>query len=496
MLESHSKKAIIFNDSGTAITRRTMGAYKIAGMMRDLGWEVEVLDWITHWTNKQIAQFINDFGKVDLFAFGNLWMEDEFVIDKIEFLKQNFPNAKYLLGGPKPYQQNFGADVMIFGYAEHALAPVLDYMFDSGPMPNGNIPLFAPHSLLIDANKDYRALEIPNYHVQYTDTDYVLPSDTLTLEMTRGCRFRCKYCSYAFLGVKEDYSRSEESIYNEIIDNYQKWGTTNYVIADDTFNDRDIKIQRLANVVERLPFEPNFTAFIRLDLIISRPQQLDLLIKARVWGHFYGIETFHPEAAKAIGKGMHPNRIKQGLLDTKAAFMDKLGLYRGTCGMIAGLPYEPVDSWYSSLEWMNENWDCYLFWALHISTDTNITTHSDFSIDAAKYGYTPTKDSKLLKWANDQGLLDIKAQHTHKLDKHIMIWEAEWASIKQAHNFADHYNNNYFGSIKVPNFELLNYYHIPEMLDITAKDAYIDQIYKSPELKMIDTYINKKIQSI
>jgi len=490
------KTAVIFNDSGSSITRRTMGAYKIAGMMRDKGWNVEVIDWMTSWSNEQLTQYIIKFGKVDLFAFGNLWMEDQFVIDKIKFLKNKFPGAKYLLGGPRPYQQDFGADVMIFGYAEHALEPVLDYMFNNGPAPVHKIPLFAPESILIDANKDYRALEIPNYRVDYTSNDFVLPTDVLTLEMTRGCRFRCKYCSYAFLGVKEDYSRSEESIYNEIISNYKKWGTTNYIIADDTFNDRDSKIERLANVVKRLPFEPNFTAFIRLDLVISRPQQLDLLINARVWGHFYGIETLHPDAAKAIGKGMHPDRIKKGLLETKAAFMDKLGLYRGTCGMIAGLPFEPVDSWHKSLEWMNENWDCYLFWGLHISTDPNMNTHSDFSIDAARYGYVPTKNKEVIKWAEDKGLLDIKSTVTHKLDKHIMIWEAEWANFKQATEFSDYYNSNYFSKIKVPNFELLNYCSKDNILDITAQDAYIDKIYKAEELDMISNYIEKKINSV
>ena len=40
------KTAIFFNDSGDQITRRTMGAYKIADMMRSDGWTVEVLDWI------------------------------------------------------------------------------------------------------------------------------------------------------------------------------------------------------------------------------------------------------------------------------------------------------------------------------------------------------------------------------------------------------------------------------------------------------------------
>ena len=41
------KSAVIFNDSGESIIRRTMGAYKIADMMRIIGWDVEVIDWLT-----------------------------------------------------------------------------------------------------------------------------------------------------------------------------------------------------------------------------------------------------------------------------------------------------------------------------------------------------------------------------------------------------------------------------------------------------------------
>lgn len=487
------KTAVIFNDSGNSITRRTMGAYKIAGMMRDRGWQVEVLDWATKWSNEQILKYLERFSNIDLFAFGNLWMEDTFVIDKIKLLKQHFSNSKFLLGSPKPYQQDFGADVMIFGYAEHALDPALNWLFDNGPTPKGKIPLWAPNSYLIDANYHYKALEIPNYSVDYTETDYVLSSDVLTLEMTRGCRFRCKYCSYAFLGVKEDYSRSEESIYNEIMTNYTKWGTTNYIIADDTFNDRDTKIERLANVVKRLPFQPNFSAFIRLDLVISRPQQLQLLIDARVWGHFYGIETLHPDAAKAIGKGMDPERIKAGLLHVKESFMRQLGLYRGTCGMIAGLPFEPVDSWHKNLEWMSKNWDSFFYWGLHISTDPDVKTHSDFSLDASKYGYKSTQDKQILAWAEEKGLLDIKSTVTHKLDKHIMIWEADWANFKQATEFSDHYNKNYFKNVKVPNFELLNYWGREDILDLTAGQIYIDGIAKENDKAAIKAYIEKKL---
>ena len=69
------------------------------------------------------------------------------------------------------------------------------------------------------------------------------------------------------------------------------------------------------------------------------------MCRARCWAHFYGIETLHPLAAKAIGKGMHPDKIKKlGYFGPKEEFMKRLGVHRGTTGMIAGLPMSLVES--------------------------------------------------------------------------------------------------------------------------------------------------------
>ena len=297
MLEYGSKGkmnyAVIFNESGDEIVRRTMGGYKIADMMRNQGWTVEVLDWTTRWTNDEIKQFIDSLPyQLNMVGISNLWMKDDVVIEQIKFLKKEYPNIKIVMGGPKPYQRDFGADVMVFGYSEYALQPVLDWLFDNGPLPSGKFPEWAPDSFLVDANHSYKGLSITKFHVDYHENDFIQSHEALTLEMSRGCRFKCKYCNYAFLGVKEDHSRSEDDLYKEIMENYNRWGTTNYIISDDTFNDRDSKIERLANVVERLPFEPNFSCFIRIDLVISKPHQIELLCRARCWAHFYGIETF------------------------------------------------------------------------------------------------------------------------------------------------------------------------------------------------------------
>lgn len=491
--------AVIFNDSGDQIIRRTMGAYKVADMMRAMDWTVEVVDWVSNWTNDEVKSFVDSLPfKVDLFGFSNLWMHDDMVIDKISFLKETYPNSKIILGGPKPYQKDYGADAMVFGYSEYALKPVLEWMFDDAPLPKGKFPDWAPKSFLVDANFQYKALDIKNFSVEYMKNDFIQSHEALTLELSRGCRFKCKYCNYAFLGVKEDHSRDEDDIYNELMTNYEKWGTKNYIISDDTFNDRDSKIEKLARVVERLPFEPNFSCFIRLDLVISRPQQVELLCKARCWSHFYGIETLHPEAAKAIGKGMHPDKIKKGLLWIKKEFLERIGLYRGTCGMIAGLPYEPPSHWYESLKWMDENWESFFYWGLHISTDQDNTTQSDFSVDAKKYGYNLTTNKEILDWATSKGYnnMETTGRQNNKLDNRVLVWESEWSNFKEATEFADMYMEKYFMKQHLFNFDLTEHmskFDLKELLTFTCDEVYkkrqLNKIYK----KQIDEYKKKKL---
>ena len=66
-----------------------MGAYKVAHMMRSYGWNVEVVDWITKWKDTEILEFLGNCKKIDLIGFGNLWLEDSFVKDKIALIKKN-----------------------------------------------------------------------------------------------------------------------------------------------------------------------------------------------------------------------------------------------------------------------------------------------------------------------------------------------------------------------------------------------------------------------
>jgi hypothetical protein len=477
-----NRHCILFNDNQLN-ARRASGAYRVANLLERLGWTVDVIDWTKSWPEDKLYEYLDNIvnDNTVMFGFSYTWMKPEWTQNFIVNLKQRYPGRKFIAGGQQFYQYDIGCDAMLYGYSEMVIECVLEWFFDNAPAPKGTRPLGLGGGLLIDCNSTYPAMGLEEYSVQYTPKDYVQSNEQLTIEISRGCKFACKYCNYAFLGIKEDTSTCEQSLRNELMENYNKWGVTNYVIADDTLNDRETKLEMLARVVESLPFEPNFSAFVRIDLVISKPQQMEMLSRARVWAHFYGVETFHPAAGKAVGKGMSPDRIKQGLMDMRKHMMDTLGLYRGTLGMIAGLPHETPDSWQTSEDWLRDNWSdqCWYWWPLEISTDTNTLTTSVFSREWKKHGYRSITDEDEINEI-DSKFNKSKTNVQHKFDNNSLVWTADWADINDATEFCSQFQdptNFHRTEKKLSNFTVLGYnqkYSNDTLLELDERDILYD----------------------
>jgi hypothetical protein len=491
-----ARHCIIFNDS-IDIKRRTAGAYKVANLLQNLGWKTNIVDWISDWSDEDLFLYLDKIvnEKTLLFAISYTWLKPQWAKEFITKVKNRYPNIKFIAGGQQPFQYDINVDIMLFGYVENVIEAVVDYLFHDKEKPKGIHPNFSPNSFLIDCNNSYPAMGMKNYSIKYNVDDFVQSKEVLAIELSRGCRFKCAYCNYAFLGIKEDTSTSKNLLKNELIENYKKWGVINYIIADDTFNDRDSKIEMLAEVVEELPFQPNFTAFIRIDLLITRPRQLELLSRARVWAHFYGIETFHEQAGKAVKKGMNPEKIKKGLLNIEKYMLDNLGLYRGTVGMIAGLPYETPNSWRNSQEWFEKNWynNSWFWWPLEISTDKNNKTLSTFSNDWKKFGYREIKNQELLDKINSSIL-------KNKYDQNVLIWEADWATKEQAIDFVQETLLKR-RPMKLSNFAILSYWHDVKNLNKHILDLdYIsnDTVFFRDNIgiNLVNEYIKQKIKSV
>jgi radical SAM superfamily enzyme YgiQ (UPF0313 family) len=352
--------SVIFNMGalGQYIKGRTSGSYRVATELRRHGWDVEVVDFFYFWTLDELKQLSKSrIGKNTKFiAFSHIFSDWPPLAEELSsWLKETYPDIKIIFGCNA--YKNFNTkniDYYVAGYGELAIIALLEYLFS-----NGKRPIMTPidGNKVIEAQKYYAATPWRDPAIFYEDRDFIEPMEWLGIEFSRGCKFKCAYCNFPVLGVKEDYSRHLDNAEHQLRDAYERFGVSKYLISDETFNDRTEKITKIADMIETLDFQPFFASHIRADLLISRPHDKEELLRMNTLFHFYGIESFNYESAKVCGKGMKTERIRQGVIDIKNYFRNHgTGRYRGTIGLIAGLPHETEESVISTINFLNEHW--------------------------------------------------------------------------------------------------------------------------------------------
>ena len=272
------------------------------------------------------TRLINEFG----YGRGGPWL------DRIKELN---PRTKIVFGGSgiSFYMDMPQVDNFIYGLAENMMIDYLDSISSRGKRRLFNRVLDYDYKAQ-DPKWDFRLSK-----TTYTDYNFITPNETLSLEIGRGCRFKCSYCSYPLIGQKnmDDYLKYQEVLKEELMDNYTRWGTVQYYIMDDTFNDSTEKLLKVKEVLDSLPFKITFWCYLRLDLLAKHPEQIMLLKEMGLNQTYFGIETFHSAAGKAVGKGMSADKRKAALAICKEVWGDDVHIQ---AGFMVGLPHEPEDS--------------------------------------------------------------------------------------------------------------------------------------------------------
>jgi radical SAM superfamily enzyme YgiQ (UPF0313 family) len=256
------------------------------------------------------------------------------------------------------------------------------------------------------------------------------------LETCRGCIFKCKFCSFELIGKNKNsnYIRQKEDIKQELIDNYEKWGSYKYMIADDTFNDNPIKVQMLYEISQEIDFDLEFWCFARVDLLHRRPEELEKMVKFGVKSIFFGIETLNETSSKIIGKGFSGERLKKYLLEIKNKFPD----LNVTGSFIVGLPKETKESVIENITWAYESgaFDSIGLNQLYIPRKTDgAMSHSAniFSEDWEKYGYREMIDGDEMEADSTFLKHRFKPEDAHQ----YMRWENEHMNVNEAIRIAD-----------------------------------------------------------
>jgi len=351
--------ALIFAFNDPEMYGRSSGAHRISTHLRSKGWDIEVIDFADLWSLEELKEITKKrtTSKTKFFGISQFGVNDYGKsVTGVEFMswvKKVYPDIKIILGAQQIDRGYPHVDYIVTGYAEISVMVLLNHLFGNSIV----VPKMKEFKGIkyIDSQTDYQAHPWNDCSILYEDRDYILPNEWGVTEFSRGCKFSCKFCTTTILGVKGKTIRDVEIVEKELLHNYHKYGIENYFICDPTFNTESEKITAYADLVERLPFTPYFSGFIRPDLLVKRKQDREELLRMNFLAHFYGVETFNAKAAQYIGKG-NPEMVKEGLLEIKDYFTTRSDKYRGLVNLISGLPFENKESLYSTIEWVKENW--------------------------------------------------------------------------------------------------------------------------------------------
>jgi hypothetical protein len=397
-------EVILFTDVADTIGYgKYAGTYKIATEVRNKGYSCQVVDLFSFYSYNQLEKIIDKFitSETLLIGFSCTLMEkrkdnnvynfgrslEEFT-SIVEYAKSKNSKVKVCLGGARMTLNSYwpGVDYVVINKGDVAIIKLLDHLSKGSDLKTVKTD---PCHVIDGSDYFYTQEQFAQSSIVYQSQDIIFPGESLPVEIARGCIFQCAFCHFDLIGKKiGDWQKDEYTLRDELIRNYELFGTTHYMLADELINESLPKMEMIHRVFTGLPFKISYTSYARLDLIWKFPEMREMLLESGAASLAFGIETMNDYAGKKIGKGLGEKRIKETL-----AYCGELwkGKIITSSNFIVGLPGEDEFSIRKTLDYLLSD-DCSLdvfgFLPLYIRADHDGRSTSKIDQDPKKYGYS------------------------------------------------------------------------------------------------------------
>lgn len=250
------------------------------------------------------------------------------VVNYIKEIKKQYPSIPILVGGPGFFAANeylaAGCDIVCYGEGEETIIEIVKYLRHQMPLhmikgiayqnfsPSGTIietperPIL-PHIDNISFPKrvndksllDYRDFNIFNMRLPYT-----------TMITSRGCPFKCTFCSAPGMWGNKIRQRSPENVISEIDFCVNQLGTRYIGFKDDIFGINSEWIVKFCNLLIKEKYKLKWSCISHpLCFRKERSQIIPLLKKAGLDMITFGLQSTEANILKNIRR--HPSEPRE-----------------------------------------------------------------------------------------------------------------------------------------------------------------------------------------
>lgn len=272
-------------------------------------------------------------------------------------IKQNFPNCPIVAGGPHvtvaliDLINEYWIDYLLQGECEESLSALCSLLDGkirdlSGVVKcSEGVPM---SGVCIGRISNLDNLTFPEYGSFGVKVKLSLQK-SYPLITSRGCPYKCTYCSVAKISGNHVRTRSPENVLAELIHARNQFNIAGFEIVDDAFNvdmERAKKFCRLL-IQSRMLLSWSCPNGIRADRIDA--ELASLMKNSGCSSVMVGIESADPVILKSVKKGETLEMIEQGIHLLQQSGMTVGGFF------IIGLPGDSYSAQEASVEFARRN---------------------------------------------------------------------------------------------------------------------------------------------
>jgi anaerobic magnesium-protoporphyrin IX monomethyl ester cyclase len=325
--------------AGAAVHMPPHGPGHLASWARSQGHSCCIIDSEALQLNEdEVVRKVLEF-KPDLAGISAVTMTVHSASDLIMALQQAAPLLPVVLGGvhisalPEETMEKFPHICYgIIGEGEEAVLELLSACRGEKPMHEVDGLIFRDEERRLVRTRDRKPIQdidrlpYPAWDLYPDLKKYYKPAvfgfkrlPNISVVTSRGCPFRCSFCSRAVWGEGSYRTHSAAYIFGMFRELRQKYGIRDISVYDDTFGVNSKRLREFCDMLIRAKLDVVWSCNLRAN--IADIEILKLMKKAGCWMVAYGIESGHQGNLDFLKKNVSREMIAEAMKMTRAAGM-------------------------------------------------------------------------------------------------------------------------------------------------------------------------------
>ncbi len=381
-----------------------LGIMYLAAVLREAGFPVEILDaHVFDLYGKNFQQAVAD-ARPDIIGFTSTTVGWPNVVEAARLAHEAVPEALIVVGGPQLqiYPKESVSfpwiDIAVTGDGEETFLELVQRRDGGGSLDDilgtcvkvdGEVRLNPPRQWTRKLDDiPFPAVDLTpwnKYHVLTIEKPF------FNMITTRGCPYKCAYCSQVYAGDTIRY-RSPENVLDEMEIYVKKYGAREIIMFDETFTVKKSRVMKICEGIGQRKLKFGFDIRTRVDCLDE--EMMKALHGAGCKRIHFGIESGSPKILKMMNKGITVEKVRETVTLAKKIGFSTRGFF------MIGYLDEDMDTYKETVRFSQE---LPLDWASY-----SITTplpHTGLYREAMKRGHVDGdywRDYTLLKKGRDE----------------------------------------------------------------------------------------------